>query len=115
MEAKLQGATLTGAAAQSARYAQGLSPSLQAWRRSLRFVYESTGIETRLTNGLEPVPRARPVFAFRRPQTLADSDNPPPLDVPAQEIVDDLEAALEQFRSIAGDLQPDPAAPLPAA
>ena len=37
--------------------------------------------------------------------SLAESDNLPPLDVIAQEIVDDLEAALEQFRLIAGDLQ----------
>ncbi len=37
--------------------------------------------------------------------SLADSDNLPPPDVIAQEIVDDLEAALEQFRLIAGDLQ----------
>ena len=37
-------------------------------------------------------------------ETLADSDNLPPPDVIAQEIVDDLEAALEQFRLIAGDL-----------
>ncbi len=36
---------------------------------------------------------------------LADSDNLPPPDVIAQEIVDDLEAALEQFRLIAGDLE----------
>ena len=41
---------------------------------------------------------------------LADSDNLPPPDVIAQEIVDDLEAALEQFRLIAGDLQADGAA-----
>ena len=38
---------------------------------------------------------------------LADSDNLPPPDVIAQEIVDDLEAALEQFRLIAGDLAVD--------
>ena len=36
--------------------------------------------------------------------SLTDSDNLPPPDVIAQEIVDDLEAALEQFRLIAGDL-----------
>ena len=36
--------------------------------------------------------------------SLAGSDNLPPPDVIAQEIVDDLEAALEQFRLIAGDL-----------
>jgi type I restriction enzyme M protein len=36
--------------------------------------------------------------------SLADSDNLPAPEVIAQEIVDDLEAALEQFRLIAGDL-----------
>jgi type I restriction enzyme M protein len=39
--------------------------------------------------------------------SLADSDNLPPPDVIAQEIVEDLEAALEQFRLIAGDLGAD--------
>jgi len=39
-----------------------------------------------------------------RDETLADSDNLPAPEVIAQEIVDDLEAALEQFRLIAGDL-----------
>jgi type I restriction enzyme M protein len=37
--------------------------------------------------------------------SLADSDNLPPPNVIAQEIVADLEAALEQFRLIAGDLE----------
>ena len=39
--------------------------------------------------------------------SLADSDNLPAPDVIAQEIVEDLEAALEQFRLIAGDLGAD--------
>jgi type I restriction enzyme M protein len=39
-----------------------------------------------------------------RGDSLADSDNLPPPEVIAQEIVDDLEAALEQFRLIAADL-----------
>jgi type I restriction enzyme M protein len=39
-----------------------------------------------------------------RDESLSDSDNLPDPDVLAQEIVDDLEAALEQFREIAGDL-----------
>lgn len=43
------------------------------------------------------------IFWFRD-DSLADSDNLPPPDVIAQEIVEDLEAALEQFRLIAGDL-----------
>ncbi len=38
--------------------------------------------------------------------SLADSDNLPRPDVIAQEIVEDLEAALEQFRLIANDLGP---------
>ncbi|MCD6734161.1 MAG: DEAD/DEAH box helicase family protein [Burkholderiaceae bacterium] len=71
IEAKKQGATLTGVEIQSGRYAQGLPASLPAWRRPLPFLYESTGIETHFTNGLDPVPRARNTFAFHRPETLA--------------------------------------------
>jgi type I restriction enzyme M protein len=37
-------------------------------------------------------------------ESLAESDNLPPPDVIAQEIVEDLEAALEQFREISADL-----------
>ena len=71
IEAKKQGSTLTGVELQSARYAQGLPAALPAWRRPLPFAYESTGIETHFTNGLDPAPRARNVFAFHRPDTLA--------------------------------------------
>ncbi|MEX2163169.1 MAG: class I SAM-dependent DNA methyltransferase [Sulfuricaulis sp.] len=39
-----------------------------------------------------------------RDETLSDSDNLPNPDVLAQEIVEDLEAALEQFREVATDL-----------
>lgn len=70
IEAKKQGATLSGVEVQSARYAQGLPPSLPAWVRPLPFVFESTGVETRFTNGLDPSPRARPLFAFFRPELL---------------------------------------------
>lgn len=56
---------------QSARYAQGLPAALPAWRRPLPFSCESTGIETHFTQGLDPQPRARAVFAFHRPETLA--------------------------------------------
>lgn len=40
-----------------------------------------------------------------RDETLSDSDNLPEPDLLAQEIVDDLEAALVQFREIASDLR----------
>jgi len=72
IEAKKQGATLTGVEIQSARYAQGLPATLPAWRRPLPFLYESTGLETHFTDGLDPEPRARNVFAFHRPETLAE-------------------------------------------
>jgi type I restriction enzyme M protein len=42
-----------------------------------------------------------------RDDALADSDNLPAPGIIAQEIVDDLEAALEQFRLIAADLNGD--------
>ncbi|ART52004.1 type III restriction endonuclease subunit R [Acidovorax carolinensis] len=71
IEAKKQGATLTGVELQSGRYAQGLPTSLPAWHRPLPFVWESTGVETHFTNGLDPEPRARSVFAFFRPELLA--------------------------------------------
>ncbi len=72
IEAKKAGATLTGVEIQSTRYAQGLPASLPAHRRPLPFLYESTGAETHFTNALDPEPRARNVFAFHRPETLAD-------------------------------------------
>ena len=71
VEAKKEGVTLTGVETQSARYAQGLPPTLPSWRRPLPFLYESTGVETHFTNGLDPQPRARPTFAFHRPDSLA--------------------------------------------
>src|SRR5665647_2982609 len=71
IEAKKEGSTLTDVEVQSARYAQGLPVTLPAWRRPLPFSFESTGIETHFTQGLDPQPRARAVFAFHRPETLA--------------------------------------------
>lgn len=72
IEAKKRGATLTGVEFQSGRYAQGLPDALPAWRRPLPFLYESTGVETHFTNGLDPEPRARNTFAFHRPETLGE-------------------------------------------
>jgi type I restriction enzyme R subunit len=72
IEAKKVGSTLTGVEPQSGKYAQGLPAALPAWRRPLPFLYESTGVETHFTNGLDPEPRARNVFAFHRPDTLAE-------------------------------------------
>lgn len=73
IEAKKVGVPLSGVEVQSARYAVGLRPPMQAWRPQtpIPFRYESTGVETYFTNGLDPDPRARRVFAFHRPETLA--------------------------------------------
>jgi type I restriction enzyme M protein len=47
---------------------------------------------------------ARDIF-WLRDESLEESDNLPDPDVLAQEIVEDLQAALEQFREIAVDLR----------
>lgn len=70
IEAKKEGTILKGVEVQSERYAQGLPAALPAWRRPLPFLFESTGVETQFTNGLDPQPRSRRVFAFFRPELL---------------------------------------------
>lgn len=41
-------------------------------REPLPFVYESTGVLTRFTDGRDPKPRSREVFGFPRPETVQD-------------------------------------------
>ncbi len=71
IEAKPKGWTLTGVEIQSDKYTRGLPDTLPTWAAILPFSYESTGTETRFTNGLEPDARSRQVFAFHRPESLA--------------------------------------------
>ena len=72
IEAKKVGETLTGVEVQSTKYREGRPGALPVARSPLPFAYETTGVETRFTNCLEPDPRSRPVFAFHRPETLAE-------------------------------------------
>ncbi|MDD3608976.1 MAG: type I restriction-modification enzyme R subunit C-terminal domain-containing protein [Halothiobacillaceae bacterium] len=72
IEAKKAGVTLSGVETQSDRYTKGLPDGLPRWGNPLPFAYQSTGIETRFTNGFDPQPRARPVFAFHRPELFAE-------------------------------------------
>ena len=72
VEAKPEGHSLTGVEIQSEKYGTGLPDNLPAHRRPLPFLYESTGVETRFTNGLDPQPRSRGVFSFHTPGTLAE-------------------------------------------
>ncbi|MFJ9966447.1 type I restriction endonuclease subunit R [Streptomyces avermitilis] len=75
IEAKPIGTTLSGVEWQSAMYATGL-PERHRKRAHLRgnrlpFVFEASGAETHFTNGYDPEPRARKIFAFPQPETLA--------------------------------------------
>ena len=72
LEAKKEGITLSGVETQSGRYAKGLPDGLPAWIKPLPFAYQSTGVETRFTNGLDPQPRSRQIFAFHKPEMLAE-------------------------------------------
>jgi type I restriction enzyme R subunit len=72
IEAKKAGTTLSGVHHQSLKYSEGLPDLPQAWHKPLPFLYESTGYETRFTNTLDPDPRSRAVFAFHRPETMAE-------------------------------------------
>ena len=72
VEAKPEGHTLTGVESQSGKYGNGLPDTLPDYVRPLPFLYESTGVETRFTNGLDPQPRSRNVFSFHTPETLAE-------------------------------------------
>ena len=75
IEAKPVGTTLAGVEWQSAMYASGLPEDVL--RRAivvddrLPFVVESTGSEWQFTNGYDPDPRARRVFAIPTPAHLA--------------------------------------------
>ena len=63
VEAKPEGHTLTGVETQSGKYGAGLPDNLPCYIRPLPFLYESTGVETRFTNRLDPQPRSRNVYS----------------------------------------------------
>ena len=75
IEAKPVGTTLSGVQWQSAMYAEGLPAAYRdtAVLRNdrLPFVFEASGSQTQFTNGFDPNPRARIIFNFPKPETLA--------------------------------------------
>ena len=83
IEAKPSGVTLTEVQWQSHRYSKGLdseqSKVAVLHRDELPFIYEASGTETHYTNLYDPEPRARHIFNFQKPDTLAriirDSEN----------------------------------------
>lgn len=70
VEAKKQGVVLTGIEAQTHDYASKVPREIPVPVRPLPFLYESTGVDTRFTNLLDPTPRSRRVFSFHQPDTL---------------------------------------------
>jgi len=77
IEAKKEGLPLTGVESQTRKYQTSYPGSLPAFLvdGALPFGYESTGMETRFTSGLDPVPTSRRVFSFHRPETLGRWQN----------------------------------------
>jgi type I restriction enzyme, R subunit len=77
IEAKPAGTTLSGVEWQSSMYAEGLPAEVRLKAVTtdgrLPFVFEASGSETHFTNGYDPNPRARRIFAFPQPATLARS------------------------------------------
>jgi type I restriction enzyme R subunit len=72
IEAKPEGTTLVEVEHQSGKYVDGLPGWMTPPVYPLPFIYESTGTETRFTNGYDPDARSRRVFTFHRPETLAE-------------------------------------------
>jgi len=115
IEAKPGGAALSGVEWQSAMYATGLP---EAYRQRavlhdgrLPFVFEASGSETHFTNGFDPAPRARRIFCFPQPESLArlvrDSQADPPAPTwraKAQHLPPLIELGMRpaQIKAIAG-------------
>jgi type I restriction enzyme, R subunit len=74
IEAKPIGTPLSGVEWQSAMYAVGLPDEVRKRaldpQGRLPFVFEASGTETHFTNGFDPIPRARRIFHFPKPETL---------------------------------------------
>ncbi len=72
IEAKPVGTTLSGVAEQSADYMGDIPEVIPHVQLPLPFGYESTGKETYFRDIRDPDARSRRVFAFHRPDTLAE-------------------------------------------
>lgn len=70
IEAKPAGKTLSGVAEQTERYLTSKLKYIPQLGDSMRFGYESTGVETFFRDLKDPAPRSRRIFAFHKPETL---------------------------------------------
>ena len=71
IEAKKEGATLSGAAQQVVRYRANIPAGLPTYQ-GCPFTYTSTGVETYFRDARDPNSSARPVFTFHTPDALQD-------------------------------------------
>ena len=94
VEAKRPGVTLTGVELQAEKYSNGVPDGVPAALKPLPFLYQSTGIESRFTNRLDPECRSRRIFHFHRPDTLADWLAAEPVWLPAGHRLNDAPAGL---------------------
>jgi type I restriction enzyme, R subunit len=83
IEAKKGGVTLTGVELQTEKYSEGVPTGVPAAMKPLPYLYQSTGVETRFTNRMDPESRSRRVFNFHRPGTLAEWLAAEPVRLPA--------------------------------
>ena len=72
LEAKKVGTTLSGVSEQTEKYLQGLPDNIPNFQNPLALAYESTGVVTYFRDNRDPEPRSRPVFAFHKPETMAE-------------------------------------------
>ncbi len=72
IEAKKFGTILTPIEEQTERYAKSKLPKLRHYSEPLRFLYETTGLETHFTDTNDPKPRSREIFQFHRPETIKE-------------------------------------------
>lgn len=72
VEAKAEGATLSGVAEQSGKYTASFPENIPHVAEPLPFAYESTGVETFFRDLRDPDPRSRRVFSFHQPKTLGE-------------------------------------------
>lgn len=108
IEAKKAGVSPASFEVQAEKYAAGLPAALPAPVRPLPFLYQSTGVETHFTNGLDPVARRRELFTFHRPETLREWLDEEPLALPEVEgrpdprslVPASLRARLQAFPSL---------------
>jgi len=114
VETKQEGSNLGDVDQQSHRYAVSGTRFIQRCAIQLPFTYEATNYEIRFCYWCDLYARLRYLFHFRRPETLLywreqedsfnesreDSENQPGPEGLAQEVVEQLEAALEEFRSV---------------